>query len=512
MSYTLVWGAELLTYNSAAGRVIAVDNGALVEKDGIILEVGGKEELKLHHPDAEELGSSNCMVLPGFVNAHHHGKGVSNFQLGTLDEGLELWILELRKQREVDPYLDTLLAAIKQIETGVTTVVHSYYRRDYSGYERELSESLKAYLQSGLRLALSIGIKDTNTYVYQENEEFIKSLPQDLVEALRKDMNEMGEVSQEEYFSVVEKFFENYNGKDARLGIMLGPVGPQWCSDELLVKIRETADKLKTGLHFHILESVYQGEYYWKRYGKSLIAHINELGLLGPDVSCAHAVWVKEEDVELLAGARTSLVHNPSSNLRLKSGVMPLSLIVSGGVNVGLGTDGMSLNDDEDFIQEMRLCHKLHRLPGLDSFSITGDDVFCMATVNGARAALLEERTGSLEKGKAADVVLLRKDRLVEPFMEQGMSPLDSLIFRGKGSDVETVMVGGKVLMRDKRITSVDKHEIVERLKKNLREGTGGKGRESQELIDRLKPYILKFYREWQPGRPNHRYVYNTEV
>lgn len=510
MSYTLVWGAELLTYDRVAGKVIILDNGALVERNGIILKVGEKEELKRIHPGAEELGSSRCMVLPGFVNAHHHGKGITNFQLGTLDEGLELWMLELRKQREVDPHLDTLFAAIKHVETGVTTVVHSHYHRDHSGYERELSESLRAYLESGLRVALCIGIKDRNTYVYETNEGFLESLPRDLKAELHK---VLGEVSQEEYFSLVEKFFENYeDSKNDRVKIMFGPVGPQWCSDELLVKIKEKAEKLQAGLHFHVLESAYQREYYWKRYGKSLIAHLNELGLLGPRVSCAHAIWMDRGDVELLAETGTSLVHNPGSNLRLKSGIMPMSGILAAGVNVGLGTDGMSLNDDDDFIQEMRLCHKLHRLPGLDSFSISGEDVFRMATVNGGRAALMENRIGTLEEGKAADVILVRKDRSSEPFMDEEVSPLDCLIYRCRASDVETVMVGGRLLMKDRRITFVDRHEVIKTLKKSLNEGSGCQQQDNRALIDRLKPHVLKFYRGWESGRPNQRYIYNNEV
>jgi len=498
MSYTLVWGSELLTFDKTSEKVVTIDNGALVERDGAILDVGVKEELKRAHPDAEELGSAKCMVLPGFVNSHYHGKGLTNFQLGTLDEGLELWILQLSKQPQVDPYLDTLYAAIKQVETGVTTAVHSHYRRDHSGYRKELLDSSKAYLESGLRVALSIGIKDSNTYVYMDNNKFIKSLPGDLKNELKNNLDKLGEIPQEEYFSIVSEFHESYNDRDERFKVLLGPVGPQWCTDDLLGKIGETARKLETGLHFHILESPYQKEYYRKRYGKSLVAHIKELGLLGHRVSCAHAVWVDEEDIELLARTGTTIAHNPSSNLRLKSGIMPMSSLYSRGVNVCLGTDGMTFNDDEDFIQEMRVCHMLHRQPGLESFSLSAADVFRMATVNGARAALMEDRIGTLEAGKAADGILVRKDRMMESCMEEEVSPLEALIYRGKGTDVETVMVGGRVLMKDRKITFADRDEVVRSLIKGLRRGTRGNPPDNHLLIEHLRPYILDFYRDWQ--------------
>jgi cytosine/adenosine deaminase-related metal-dependent hydrolase len=504
-----MWGTYLVTFDRTAGEVITIDHGALVEKDGIIIEVGEKGELKRNHPHAEELGSSRCMVLPGLVNAHCHGKGLTNFQLGTLDEGLELWILELRKQREVDPYLDTLYSAIKQVETGVTTLVHNHYRRDHLGYEEELEQSLKAYLQSGLRVALSIGIKDSNTYVYQDNKEFLNSLPADLAEELRKNLDGSGEISRGEYFSIVQNFHEKYDGMEGRLRVMLGPVGPQWCSDELLTEIGETADRRRMGLHFHLLESVYQDGYHRARHGRSALAHLEELGLLGPRTSCAHGVWVDEGDVELLARTGTSLIQNPGSNLRLKSGIMPLSALLAAGVNVGLGTDGMTLNDDDDFIQEMRLCHKLHRLPGLESFSPAPADVFRMATVDGARAALMEETTGTLKVGAAADAILMRTDRLLEPFLEEGVSPLEGLLYRGRGSDVETVMVGGKVLMKDRVIIFADKAEVVEELKKSLLKETRRRRCDEGLLIERLRPYILEFYRGWDAHKPDGTYIYN---
>src|SRR5262249_45730408 len=159
------------------------------------------------------------------------------------------------------------------------------------------------------------------------------------------------------------------------------------CSDDLLTAVKELATKYETSIHIHLQETMYQKLYGLRTWGKTPLQHLNDLGFLGPEVTCGHGVWLTEEDIDVLAETGTKICDSASSNLRLQSGIAPIVPLLEKGVCVALGTDEAGLNDDRDLIQEMRLALRLHRIPGVGNTPPSAHQVFQMATVNGALAS-----------------------------------------------------------------------------------------------------------------------------
>ena len=489
-----------------------IRDGAIYQRDGEIVEVGRYDDLKARHDPDEVIGSNNDVVLPGLINAHHH-TGLTPFQLGVLDLPLEPWITARMRMRAVDTYLDTLYCAMQMIESGITTVMHndSFWRtpRDSSPVERG-ERIIQAYKDSGMRAALPYSYRDQNNLVYQDDQTFLSTLPTGLASRASA-LLQSRSASHQEYFDAFVDLYERFgrNQPEERIIHMLGPVNVQWCSDEFLMAAKEFANRYDTGIHIHVQETIYQKMYGLKAYKKTPLAHLNELGVLGPEVSCAHGVWLTNSDITIMAETGTMLCHNASSNLRLKSGVAPVNHLLAQGVTVAIGIDEAGINDDNDILQEMRLVQKVHRTPGVAVPSLTSHQVLKMATVNGAKATLFGDRIGTLEAGKRADIILVNLAGISEPYLHEETNIVDALLYRGRGTDVDTVIVDGEVIMRDREFTRVNKHEIWARLKENLSRPLDAQEIERGELSAELLPYVNRFYQQWpiQEGRPH--YVYN---
>ncbi len=492
-----------------------ITDGAVFQRDGEIVEVGGYEELRGRHNPDEVIGSGNQMVIPGLINAHHHW-GLTSFQLGNPDLPLETWGASRLSRRDVDPYLDTLYCAIQVIESGITTVMHNYglYQLPAGLSLHDVGERvLQAYQDSGMRAAFSFGIRDQNRVVYQEDQQFLSTLPSDLAEKIGKALAASRQ-SPEEYFELVMDMYKAFgsNAPDQRIKHFFSPVNVQWCSDAMLQAIKEFAGRLGTGIRIHLHESIYQKMYGLRHYGKTPLAHLQELGFTGNEVSCAHGVWLTEADMDILAETGTMVCHNASSNLRLKSGVAPLNSMLAKGVTVAVGIDDAGINDDNDILQEMRLVHKIHRVPGVDSPSPTSHQVLHMATANGAKATFFADRVGTLEPGKRADVVVLDMEHIEEPYLDSNTNPVDALLYRGRGSGVNTVVVNGEVLLRNGQLTRVNKAEVWAELKGRLAKDLTPHELERKEIARRLVPYVQRFYEEWPLEGTTPHYYYNEAL
>ena len=484
-----------------------IEDGAVFQHDGEILDVGRYPDLMSRHTPDEEIGSADFVVIPGLINAHHH-VGLTPFQLGVLDHPLETWAVARMANRDVDPYLDTLYCAIQMIESGITTVMHNHGLARLpaeDGLYAASEQILRAYDESGMRVAFSLSHRDQNGLVYEEDERFLEALPADLrKEAM--DHLEARSISIEEYLSLCAELLEGKSSDRAR--IFISPHNVHTCSDTLLREIADFAARQDTGVHIHLQETVYQKMYGTRNWGKTPLAHLDDLGFLGPAVSCAHGVWVTDSDMDVLAATGTMICHNPSSNLRLKSGIAPLNRMLSKGVTVALGIDEAGINDDNDILQEMRLAHKLHRVPGVGNSSPTSHQVLHMATVSGASATFFGDRVGALEPGKRADMVLVSLDRITEPYLDSETDIVDALVYRGKESDVDTVIVEGQVLVRNGRFTRLDKDDVIARLKESLNVPLSPGELRRAELGRRLLPHAQRFFeaRSLEEGEPHYRY------
>ena len=496
MGSSLIRGKYVVSKVTSNDSSQIIEDGAVFQRDGEIIEVGPYAELISRHSPDEEIGSSDFLIIPGLVNAHHHW-GLTTFQRGALDYPLEVWTSALSAIRFIDSYLDTLYCTIRLIESGVTTVMHNFGN----------SQEIQAYEESGMRVACSPVTSDMNHNVFDDDDEFRATLPPDLAKQVGESRSRR-RTDREDYFSMCADLIASKQSD--RTHVFVSPHNVVTCSDELLREIKDFATQHATGIHLHLQETIYQKMYGIRHWGKSPLAHLYDLGFLGPEVSCAHAVWLSDSDIDILAETGTIISHNPSSNLRLGSGIAPLNRMLEKGATVAMGMDSAGINDDDDMLQEMRLAHKLHRGPGVGSPSPTSHQILHMATVNGAKATLFGDQVGTLEPGKRADMVLVSLERITEPYLDPSINIVDALLYRGRGLDVDTVLVDGEVLLKNRKFTRLDKEEIIGRLKESLSTPLAAHAIEYAEQGKKLLPYKQRFFKEHRPlERGTSHYYYN---
>ncbi|MBI2165715.1 MAG: amidohydrolase family protein [Chloroflexi bacterium] len=509
MSSSILWGKYLVA-RAYDDRSDILSDGALYQEDGTIVDVGPYSELKARYAADEVIGGEQFVVIPGLVNAHHHGRGLTSFQMGSHDDPLEYWITEGWGRRGVDLRLNTLYSCTKLIRSGVTTVMYNHPTGLAARLKEECEIALKAFREAGQRVAFSPYVRSQYRVVYEEDDRFLSRLPRDLA-ARVKGFLDGGYIPEREYLTLFETLHrEHAKDPDHKVNLLLSPANAHWCSDETLRELKRYAARFKTGIHMHLVESIYQKLIGLRLYGKTPVQHLNDLGFLGPEVSFAHGVWVNGEDMKLMAQNGVSFCHNPTSNLRLKSGIAPVAFLMQEGVNVALGSDSSAINEDEDMLQEMRLAHKLHRPPGVNSPSLTADQVMKMATVNGATATLFHD-VGALEKGKRADAVLVRLQNLLEPYLDPSMSIVDALVYRARALDVDTVVINGHTVLKDGRFTHLDEQGIIQELKRALSRPLTQAERERLTLVQELMPYVRRFYESWDLGELAPFYYYNSQ-
>ena len=516
MTLSLIRGKHVVCKVTGPRSADVVADGAVLQRDGLIEAVGDYRELSRQHPDAEVIGSDNQLVMPGLVNDHFH-VGLTPFQMGAPDLPLEMWSLARIGTRLIDPYLDQLYGAVQMIETGTTTVqaIHSP-GRGYGPVSLEIADKvISAYQTSGMRVSYAPSVVDQNSMVAGSSggeADFAAQMPSDLAERYRSFMApSYWPVA--EVMPVLEEICRKYgNNQYERVQVTMAPSNVHRCSDELLTALKEMAGRYRTGIHIHLQETVYQKLYGHTAYGKTPLQHLYDLGFLGPEVTCGHSVWATEEDLRLMAATGTNICHNASSNLRLQSGIAPLGRILAAGIKVAIGSDEAGLNDDKDLFQEMRLVLKLHRVPGIDLEPPTSYQVLEMATVNGAYTSWFGDRIGTLEPGKRADMVLVDLRNIEEPYLDPRVSVVDALVHRGRGIDVDTVLVDGEVVLRERHPTKVDKEALFREIKAALDRPLSDREVERRELAGLVEPYLRQFYRGTAPGEAAPFTVYNSRT
>ncbi|PKB63848.1 MAG: hypothetical protein BZY80_05125, partial [SAR202 cluster bacterium Io17-Chloro-G2] len=487
MATSIVRGKYVIVRaGSDAGSTTVIADGAVFQRDGVIENVGAYSAIKAAHDADQELGGDGYLVFPGLVNCHHHGRGVSTFQMGTCDDSLETWMLAGWGRRPYDHYLMTAYTAIQMLESGTTTVMYNHPQTPVAGLQEDIAQIIRGFSDSGMRTAFSVYFRERNRVVYADDQEFISGLPRDLSDGLNRYLAAI-DMTIQEYFAMFQAVRDKYEtGPGGKVRVLLSPSNVQWVSDEFLQQTKELATQLHTGIHMHLVESFYQKEYGNRHWGKTPVAHLNDLGFLGPELSCAHGVWLTRQDIDLLAQSQTTVCHNASSNLRLKNGIAPVNDMLAAGINVAMGTDSTALNDDDDMIQEMRLVSKLHRQPGVGQPGLTSQGSLAMATANAARPTCFHQEVGVLEKGYRADMVLLDLKSIEEPYFDPDLDPVDALLYRGKAGQVDTVIVDGEVVLKGGKPTKVNKDEIVRELKARFSAPLDPQTRETRAMVSGL--------------------------
>jgi 5-methylthioadenosine/S-adenosylhomocysteine deaminase len=470
-----------------------VANGAVLQEDGVILETGTYEDFARRFPTTLVQGSGNEIMLPGFVNAHHH-IGLTPVQLGSPDMPLELWFATRMVTRNVDLYLDTLYSAFEMISSGITTVQHIH-----GGYgalpelEAGADQVLRAYQDVGMRVSYCFATRDQNRLVYQADKDFVAGLPDEL-----KDVAAAWFARNQIVIEDQLQLFKNLWSKHAtskRTKIQLAPANLHWCSDSALTALAETSREFGAPMHIHLLETQFQKEYARRRGGGTAVEYLDRFGLLGPKLTLGHGVWLDEHDIDLVAETGTCICHNCSSNFRLRSGIAPLNAFEARGINTAIGLDEAGINDDRDMLQEMRLVLRAHRTPGMSDADVPGmGQVLRMATIGGARTTLFGERIGVLEAGRAADLSLIDWHEVSYPYLDPETPLLDAVIQRAKTEAVKLVMCNGEVIYQNGAFTRVDRDAALRELHAQLANALSSDEVQRRKLSKALLPYVRKFY------------------
>ena len=471
-----------------------IEDAAVLQRDGIIAEIGPSAQLIAKHPEVLVVGTGRQVLLPGFVNAHHH-VGLTPVQLGSPDMPLELWFVTRLVARRVDLYLDTLYSAFEMIASGITTVqhLHGWLPGDLTAVEAGAGEVIRAYEDIGMRVSYSFALRDQNRLVYQDDKEFTASLPDELQPALQRHFARFG-LSLADYGPLFEHLLATHHNKE-RVTIQLAPANLHWCSDTALEMLADYSARYEAPMHMHLVETAYQKEYARRRGGGTALDYIDRFGFLGPRLTLGHGVWLNEVDLDRIAATGTHICHNCSSNFRLRSGVAPLNAFEKRGINTAIGLDEAGINDDRDMLQEMRMVLRAHRVPGMADEDVPSPgQVLRMATAGGAATTPYGSRIGTLAVGKAADLVLIDGDKLAYPYLDPETPILDAVIQRAKSDGVDVVMVAGEVVYEDGRFTRVDRDAALRELHESLQHALADDENERRQLSKALLPHVRRFY------------------
>ncbi len=446
--------------------------GAAIRIDGNrVAEVGEAKSVLDAHPNATVLDLPNTLVMPGLVNAHQHGRGLSDLQQGARDDLLELVIAARisRGPQDCEPLVSLVCA--EMLRNGITCTVQANVA--FGGdYEAEIRAMLHAYDKAGIRASVCVGAQDQGQIVYPQEDEsaVLASLPDELQRLLsaRKRRYYAGDGPQT--VALMDRLLADY-GSHPRIRLLYGPAGPQWLSDEFFKCLVDAASNQGVAFHLHCLETRAQRAALDRMYPEGVLAHLDGLGVLSPRTSLAHCVFLSPEDMDIAAKREITIVHNPGSNLRLHNGAAPVARLNERGVRVAIGTDNRALEHGEDLLKEIRLAQGLARSPEWDGPPPLGlSDLLKMATVNGARAATVADKVGTLQAGMKADLIAISLDRAVGTYLDDDVPILEAVMARAEGRDVRLTMVEGRVLFKDDRLLSIDEAGVRTRARKTAKE------------------------------------------
>lgn len=377
------------------------------------------------------------VALPGLINAHTH-ISMSLLRNYADDVPLHEWLTEKiwpveAKLTSEDVYWGSMLSIVEMIQSGVTCFSDMYFFMD---------EVAKATEESGIRGVLSRGL-------IEEDGENSRKINTEKLEDTRD-------------------LYNNWHGKaDGRIKVMVSPHAPYTCSPDYLKRIMNLADKLGAGIHIHLSETRKEVEDSFNQFNKSPIEHVNDLGLFQYPTLAAHCVHISDKDIEILSKNNVAVVNNPGSNLKLASGFAPVQKMLDKGVCVALGTDGSSSNNNLNMFEEINLAALINKAVDEEAVSVPAIKAIEMATINGGKALNWEEEIGSIEVGKKADLILIDMDK---PHLYPKHNVVSAVAYSCQASDVETVIVDGKIVMEGYEIKTIDVEKIMYNAEKSAKD------------------------------------------
>ena len=420
----IVNGDFVVTMDAAA---TIIERGAIAVDEGIIVAIGGADEIAASYQARETLEGEQRIVMPGLVNGHSHAamtllRGVAD------DLALMDWLNNYIFPAEVE-FVDsefvrigTELACWEMIRGGTTTFVDMYY---YPDTIAEIVDSC------GMRALISATVID------QRSPD-----AEDAGDSLSKGVG----------------FIERWQGRNSRIMPIFGPHANYTLDAEQLSATRKAALELDVPISIHLSESPYEVQYSKDTYGKTSIDMMESIGFFDGPTIAAHVVWPTESEIPILAERRVGVIHNPTSNMKIASGIAPVTDMLAAGVLVGIGTDGAASNNDLDLWEEMRLASFLQKVDKMNPEVLSATTVLRMATSGGAAAIGLGDRIGSLEVGKRADLIQVAFD---DVHHVPTYDVVSHLVYVTDEQDVASVVVDGKVLMREGEMLTIDTERVA---------------------------------------------------
>ena len=408
-----------------AGTVI--EDGAVAVRDGVIVAVGNRSVIHRDYAAAAVLKGDKRVVLPGLVNGHTHAamtilRGVAD------DLALMDWLNNYIFPAEVE-FVDsefvrigTELACWEMIRGGTTTFVDMYY------YPDTIAEVID---RCGLRALIS------TTVIDQRSPD-----AEGATDSITKGSG----------------FVERWQGKNSRITPLFGPHANYTLNAEQLAATRKAAKKFNAPISIHVSESPFEVQYAKDTYGMTSIEMLDSIGFFDGPTIAAHVVWPTETEIPILVARKVGVIHNPTSNMKIASGIAPVAKMLDAGVRVGLGTDGTASNNDLDMWEEMRLASLLQKVDRMDPQVLSANTVLKMATSGGAAAIGLGNMIGSLEVGKRADIIQVAFD---DVHHVPTYDVISHLVWVTDEQDVASVVVDGKLLMRDRAILTIDTARVA---------------------------------------------------
>jgi 5-methylthioadenosine/S-adenosylhomocysteine deaminase len=467
------------------------EGAAILIEDDRITAVAPRGELADADVD-ERIDGSGCLALPGLVNAHQHGRPDSTLAHGVADAPLECWLVALLAQPPAEPYADTLRLCDQMLAGGVTSAIHSHYTSATTAaeFDAELRVLLAGYRDGGVRGIVAADLRDQGQPVYGDSDRFLAELPG----ALRARVTELvrASVPLREALEVVAGLRDEIRvGRHGDVELIYGPPGPPWCSSPLLAAVADC----DAPVHTHLHETRYEQEFGRVEYGDGTLAELARVGLLDERLSVAHGVWLDEADRAAIASAGTSVVTNPSSNLRLHAGVAPVRALLDAGVNVAIGTDNMRLGGGEQLLDELRLLGALHRRAEIDDQGIPPATLLGIASESGGRA-IGRPDIGVLRPGASADVLLVDIERLARPGAR--VDPLAVALGTAQPADFRAVIAGGRIALHAGRSGPSPADDAVAT---HAPAPAAPADPAATELAEELLPYVRAHYRIREPVR-----------
>ncbi|MFY9752880.1 MAG: amidohydrolase [Candidatus Acidiferrales bacterium] len=422
--------ADLIVSN---GTVVTMDaqhrilnQGAVAIRGDSIVAVGATDEILAQFDAPKIIDARGAIVMPGLINAHAHA-AMSLFRGLADDLSLDDWLhkyifpAEARNVNEDFVVWGTRLGVLEMLRGGITTYADMYY------FEDAVARVTK---QAGMRGVLGETIID---FPAPDNKTPAAAL------------------------AYTQSYLDHWKG-DPLIVAAVGPHSIYTCSEKTLQDSAALARRNHAPILIHIAEAPFELEQSRAKTGLTPVAYLARAGVLGPDVTGAHCIWVNQADIATLAHFGVGCSYNPSSNMKTAAGVAPVVEMLAGGVAVGVATDGAASNNNQDMFEEMDLAAKLQKVSRMDPRALPAEQVVEMATITGARALHLDKQIGSLEIGKKADLIVVDT---TAPHATPMYDVYSELVYALKASDVRTVIIAGRPVMEDRRMLTLDEPEIL---------------------------------------------------